>query len=379
MISYGRQWIDEDDCEAVLSVLKGDWLTQGPAVEQFEKAIADYCGTKFAVAFNSGTSALHGAYYAAGLSNGDEFITSPNTFLATANAGLYLGAIPVFCDIETDTGNIDVDKVEALITEKTRLLVPVHFGGHPADMVKLKEIAQRHSLMVIEDACHALGSKYYGHRTGGCYYSDMAVFSFHPVKHITTGEGGAVLTNDDNLYEKMLMFRTHGVTKKDFTKEPDGPWSYEMHLLGYNYRLTDIQAALGIAQMKKLDLFIEKRRKIAGIYNDVFKDCHFFQIPPEREHTFSSYHLFPIRLFEGFISSKKEIFRKMREKGLGIQVHYKPVYTQPYYEALGYKHDLCPNSETFYRSEISIPIYPRMGDSDVEYIVNNIQDVFKEL
>lgn len=377
IIPYGRQFIDEEDINEVIKVLKSDFLTQGPKIQEFENQLIAYCGAKYAVVFNSGTSALHGAYFALGLNQGDNFITSPITFAATANAGLYLGAKPVFVDIEADTGNIDVFKIKENISSKTKMLVPVHYAGSPVDMEKLYHIAQRCGIFIVEDACHALGAKYNGELIGGCKYSDMTVFSFHPVKHITTGEGGAVLTNNRELYEKLLIFRTHGITKSRFMNESHGDWYYEMQILGFNYRLTDIQAALGISQLKKLNMFVEQRRKIVESYNAAFKDTLFFDIPVEKDYAYNSYHLYPIRLKEGYKRKKKDIFNMLKNKNLGVQVHYIPVYWHPYYSSLGYRKGLCPVAEEFYEQEITIPVYPAMTDDNVQYVIDTLNAVFE--
>lgn len=435
-IPYSRQCIDDEDINEVIKVLKSDLITQGPKIPEFEKNLAEYCGAKYAVVFNSGTSALHGAYFALGLKKGDEFITSPITFVATANAGLYLGAKPVFVDVEKDTGNIDVSKVEKKITKKTKLIVPIHYAGHPADLSRINKMAKKYNLHIVEDACHALGARYRrlphpplsiggggqgrgcqkaGDRrhnkaennedwikVGSCKYSDMTVLSFHPVKHITTGEGGAVLTNNKEFYKKLLMFRTHGITKdrakfkvtaKDYSKNHLNldinlnnfnnlnshfdDWYYEMHYLGYNYRMTDIQAALGISQLKKLDSFVERRREITDVYNKAFGDNPYFDIPFEKAYAYSSYHLYPIRLKDKYRDKKREIFSKLREKRLGVQVHYIPVYWQPYYQRIGYQKGLCPLAEDFYQREISIPIYPVMTDENVNYVIDTIKAFYE--
>ena len=381
-IPYGRQYIDKKDIAAVIKVLKSDFITQGPKIPEFEKKLSEYCGARCAVVFNSGTSALHGAYFALGIKRGDEFITSPITFVATANAGLYLGAKPVFVDVEYDTGNIDITKIEKKVTKKTKLLVPVHYAGHPVDLKKISAIARKHNLFVVEDACHALGAKYKGERIGNCKYSDMTVLSFHPVKHITTGEGGAVLTNNEEYYQKLLMIRNHGITKdRSRFMIPDsriiGDWYYEMQLLGYNYRMTDIQAALGISQLKKLDSFVERRREIVDIYHKAFRDNPYFDIPFEKDYAYSSYHLYPIRLKDRYKTKKRDIFTKLREKKISVQVHYIPVYFQPYYQDIGYEKEICPIAENFYYKEISIPVSPSLCDKDIRYIIKKVLRLFK--
>ena len=380
-IPYGRQWIDEEDIREVVRVLKGDFITQGKEVERFERALAEYCGAKYCVVFNSGTSALVGAYFALGLTGGDNFITSPITFVATANAGLVWGAKVRFGDVEPDTGNLSPRSVEALIDEKTTLLVPVHYAGHPVDLEAFRKIADRHDLFIVEDACHALGARYRDTKIGGCQYSDAAVFSFHPVKHITTGEGGAVLTNDRVLYKQLLKVRNHGITKEgnEFLFPPEGQWYYEQHHLGFNFRLTDFQSALGRSQLKKLDFFVSRRREIAELYNDLFKDNPYFDLPPERDYAFHSYHLYPIRLKDPYKPLKREIFKKLREVGLGVQVHYIPVYRQPFYRSLGFENFSLPNAEDFYQREISLPIFPAMDDKLVEEVAKRVFKVFESI
>lgn len=378
-LPYGKQQIDKDDIESVISILESDFITQGPKIGEFEEKLARYCGSRYAVAFNSGTSALHGAYFAYGLGSGDELITSPNTFVATSNAALYLDAQPVFVDVEKETGNLDVNKLEEKITEKTKIITPVHYSGNPVNLKELSEISEVNDIGLIEDAAHSLGAKYNGGKIGNSKYSDMTIFSFHPVKHITTGEGGAVLTNNEEYYEKLLMFRSHGITKEQFINKPEGDWYYEMQFLGYNYRITDIQAALGLSQLKKLDKFVERRRNIANQYNMAFENNPFFNTVPEKECCESSYHLFPILVKDEFKAKKREIFSKLREEGLGVQVHYIPVYLQPYYKELGYEMGSCPISEDFYHREISIPIYPTMKKEDKDYVINKIFKVFDDL
>lgn len=376
-IPYSRQWIDKEDIEAVVSVLGSDFLTQGPKVGEFEDALSSYTGSKYTVAFSSGTAALHAAYFAAGIGPGDEIITSPVTFAATANAALYLGAKPVFVEIEPDTANINPAFIEGAVTKSTKAIVPVHYAGHPADMDGVQEIARRNNIIVIEDACHALGAQYKGKKVGAI--SDMSVFSFHPVKPITTGEGGAVCTDDEKRYKKLLMFRAHGVTKDDLAGESHGGWYYEMQLLGYNYRLTDIQAALGLSQLKKLDGFTQKRRAVVEKYAELFKGNPYFDIPVERDYARSCWHLYPIRLKDEYIKSKQSLFERLRSEGLGVQVHYIPVYMHPYYKGLGYAEGLCPAAEDFYRRELSIPIHQGISEEDLEYVRDVLFKAFEEL
>jgi len=380
-IPYGRQWIDDGDIEEVVKVLRGEFITQGKTVEKFERALAEYCGAKYCVVFNSGTSALIGAYFAIGLTERDNFITSPITFVATANAGRVWGAEVRFGDVENDTGNLNPEGLEDLIDEKTKLIVPVHYAGHPVDLEGFRKLADKHNLFLIEDACHALGARYKDSKIGSAYYSDAVIFSFHPVKHITTGEGGAVLTNDTTIYKRLKLVRNHGITKdvKDFLNPPDGGWYYEQHFLGFNFRLTDFQSALGLSQLKKLDFFVKRRREIASAYNELFKDNPYFDLPPERNYAFHSYHLYPIRLKDPYKHLKREIFSKLREAGLGVQVHYIPVYRQPYYRNLGYRNFTLPNAEDFYRREISLPIFPAMDDRTVREVAERVFRVFESL
>ena len=372
-LPYGKQTIDNDDIEEVVKTLKSSLITQGPKIEEFESAIAKYCGAKYAVAFNSGTSALHGAYFALDLKKGDEVITSPNTFVASSNAGLYLGANVKFCDVEKETGNIDVSKIET--SENTKLITPVHYSGNPVD---LKEISEIDNVKIIEDGAHALGASYNGKKIGCLTYSEMVMFSFHPVKHITTGEGGIILTNDEKYYERLQLFRSHGITKNNLVNESHGDWYYEMQELGFNYRITDIQCALGVSQLKKLDFFVKSRRNIAKTYDEIFEDNPYFDVTIEKENRKSAYHLYPILLKDEFVKHKKEIFSKLRANGLGVQVHYIPVYKQPYYQNLGFKMDLCPVCEEFYSKEISIPMYPTLTDEDIGFVKEILYKVFGE-
>lgn len=375
-LPYGKQTIDNDDVEEVIKTLKSPFITQGPKIEDFEKKIAKYCGAKYAVAYNSGTSALHGAYFALGLKKGDEMITSPNTFVATSNAGLYLGANVKFGDVEIETGNLDASKIE--ITEKTKLITPVHYSGQPTDLKEFSEIAEDNDIKIIEDGAHALGATYNNEKIGSLKYSEMAMFSFHPVKHITTGEGGIIVTNNEEYFERLQLFRSHGITKNNLINESHGDWYYEMQYLGFNYRITDIQCALGCSQLQKLDSFIKSRRRIAKTYDDLFENNPYFDVTLEKENRESAYHLYPILLKNDLINHKKEIFVKLRENGLGVQVHYIPVYKQPYYQSLGFNNVACPVCEDFYKRELSIPMYPTLTDEDITFVKDVLFNVLSE-
>jgi UDP-4-amino-4,6-dideoxy-N-acetyl-beta-L-altrosamine transaminase len=376
-IPYSHQSIDENDIRAVVKVLRSGWLTQGPAIRDFENALCRYTGARYAVCVANGTAALHLACLAAGIRQGDEVITSAITFAASANCALYCGAIPVFADILPQTINIDPLEIVKKINRRTKAVIPVHFAGHPCQMDKISKIAKRNKLIVIEDAAHALGAEYKGEKIGSCRYSDMAIFSFHPVKSIATGEGGAVLTNNKAYYDRLLMLRTHGITKENLVYAAQGGWYYEMQELGFNYRITDIQAALGVSQMKKIDKFISNRREIAAIYDRAFSNNPAFDIPFEKKGVRSAYHLYPIRLKGEFKNMRKEVFENLRAKGLGVQVHYIPVYLQPYYrKSLYYKPGLCPNAEDYSSCCISIPLYPAMTDSQIKQVIKTLKEVF---
>ncbi len=368
MIPYGRQSIDDSDIQAVVDTLRSDWLTQGPKVQQFEEALAAYCGVKYAVALSNGTAALHAAYFAAGLKTGDEFITTPLTFAATATAGLWQGATPVFADIDPATGNLDPRAAEAKITSKTRALVPVDFAGRPADLDAFRKTAQDHGLLLIEDACHSLGADDHGRRIGSI--ADMTAFSFHPVKPITTGEGGAVLTNDAALRDKMIEFRMHGIRRGE-------DWMYSVESQGQNYRLTDLQCALGLSQLKRLDAFIAKRRDVARRYNAAFKTWGELEPQPGRIED-SAWHLYVIRLRGKLATKRQEVFQALRKNGIGVQVHYIPVYWHPLYEKLGYRHGLCPKAEAFYESAISLPIFPDLTPAQQDEVIQTLRRVLDE-
>lgn len=371
MIPYGHQTIDKKDIEAVSTALTSEWLTQGPTVSDFENRIAKYCGSVYATVVNSGTAALHCAYYAAGIGKDDEVIMPAQTFVATANAALYLGAKPVFCDIDLTTYNIDTKKIEALINEKTKAIVPVHIGGNSCDMDKILAIAKKHRLLVIEDACHALGSSYKNKKIGGI--SDMTVFSFHPVKSITTGEGGVVCTNNKDYYKAMCSFRTHGIVNEERLKDKtEGPWYFEMQSLGYNYRINDMQCALGISQLEKLDEFIERRKIIAKYYNNSLKNVDGLILPDIDGQSSSSLHLYIVRVDKNI---RKDLFVKLKASGIGVQVHYIPVYHHPFYRENGFKNFFLPNTEIYYQTCLSLPIFPGLQKKEMEYVVTKLKEL----
>jgi len=375
-IPYGKQWINQEDIDSVVSVLKSDWLTTGPMVDKFEKAFADYVGSKYAVAVSSGTAALHTAAFAAGISKGDEVITTPMTFAASANCVLYQGGKPVFADIDKKTYNINPNEIEKKITKKTKAIIPVDYTGQPCELDVINEIAEKQNLTVIEDASHAVGAKYKGKKIGSI--SDLSIFSFHPVKHMTTGEGGMITTDSKELYGKMLLFRNHGITKNedDFNSKSDGNWFYEQQLLGFNYRITDLQCALGLSQLKKIDEFIKRRREIVKKYNDSFEKVEEITIPVHPEYIDPSWHLYVIQLnLEKLLIDRKKVFDQLRKNKVGVQVHYIPVYFHPYYQKLGYKKGLCPNAEWLYTRSISLPLFPKMNDNDVDFVIETVKNV----
>lgn len=375
-ISYGKQSIDDSDIKAVVEILKSDFITQGPMVAKFEDAVASYCKAKYAVAFSSGTAALHGAVYASDLKPGQEGITTPITFAASANCILYQGGKTKFADIKPDTYNINPEEIKNKITSKTKILIPVDYTGQPCDIDEINEIAKDHNLTVIEDASHAIGSEYKGKKVGSL--TDMAVFSFHPVKHITTGEGGMVLTNNEELYDKLKMFRTHGITKDPAKlQKNEGGWYYEMQQLGYNYRITDIQCALGLSQFKKIDGFIKRRREIVNRYNKEFASIDKIITPFEKTDVKSAFHLYMIQLkLDKFKVGRKEIFDALRKENIGVHVHYIPVHLQPFYQKnFGFKTGDFPIAEKYYENCLTIPLFPTMNDSDVDDVINAVEKV----
>lgn len=383
MIYYGHQHITEKDIQAVEKVLHSDWLTQGPAIEAFEKKMASYCGAKYAVAVTNATSALHIACKAAGLKKGDILWTSPITFVASANCGRYCGADVDFVDIDDNTYNMNVNELEKKLKAAKnvpKVVIPVHLAGQSCDMERIKALSNKYGFSIIEDASHATGAEYKEEKVGSCRFSDMTVFSFHPVKIITTGEGGMVLTNNKNLYEKLKLFRSHGITRNPdlMTKEPDGPWYYQQIDLGFNYRMTDLQAALGCSQMDALDKFVARRRYLAKRYNEKLADlpvrtqCCITDAKP-------SWHIYIIRVdFSQVKLTKKEIFSKMKEKGVVLNLHYIPVHLQPYYRQLGFKAGDFPISEQYYHEAITLPLYYDLTDEEQDEVIEALHAVLIE-
>ena len=377
MIPYGSQWLDEDDIDAVVEVLRGSWLTTGPTVARFEEELAKACSASHAVAVNSGTAALHVAYHAAGLGKGDELLTSPLTFAATANAALYVGAEVRFVDVLSDTGNIDPERVKDALSDKTRVIAPVDFAGHPAAYDALVPIAKAAGAALVADAAHSLGATYHGRPVGTL--ADLSALSTHPIKPITTGEGGAVVCERGELAERARSFRSHGFVRdpEKMTRQDEGPWYAEQHSLGFNYRLTDIQCGLGLSQLKKLADFIQRRQAIAARYFEGLADLEGITLPTVREGVKSGWHLFTIRVPEA--EYRRPLFDRLRELGLGVQVHYLPVYLHPYYAALGYKPGLCPNAEDIYARSITIPLFPKMSDEMVERVIALVHEGVRDI
>lgn len=381
-IPYGRQHISEDDILAVTEVLKSAWLTQGPMIEEFERAVADYCGAKFAVAVTSATAALHIACLAAELGPEDSLWTSPNTFVASANCGLYVGAHVDFVDIDPKTYNLSVDRLEEKLKKSSKpgklpkAVIPVHFSGQSCQMERIAELAKEYGFRVIEDASHALGGSYKGYKVGSSTYSDMTVFSFHPVKIITTGEGGMITTNDEDLYQKLVRLRTHGITREQglMTKETEGPWYYEQIELGFNYRMTDIQAALGLSQLARLDKFVERRNMLARRYDEGLRDLPLI-LPWQYPDVYSAFHLYVVQLKPDEISkSRREVFEELRSAGINVNVHYIPVHTQPYYQRLGFRRGDFPEAEKYYAAALTLPLYYGLTEEDQDYILRKIKE-----
>ena len=383
MIYYGHQHITEKDIQAVERVLHSDWLTQGPAIEAFEKKVANYCGAKYAVAVTNATSALHIACKAAGLGEGDVLWTSPITFTASANCGRYCGADVDFVDIDDKTYNMSVAEIRhklEIAVKKPKIVIPVHLAGQSCDMESIKALADEYGFKIIEDASHATGADYKNTKVGSCCYSDMTVFSFHPVKIVTTGEGGVVLTNNKELYEKLKLYRSHGITRDSdlMTQEADGPWYYQQIELGFNYRMTDMQAALGCSQMDSLDEFVARRRYLVKRYNEKLKGLP-LRTPYQDEATNPSWHIYIIRVdFTKVKLSKKEIFARMRDRGIVLNLHYIPVHTQPYYQKLGFQKGDFPISEKYYEEAITLPLYYDLTDEQQDEVIEALKEVLAE-
>ncbi len=369
-IFYGHQYIDDADIQAVVDVLKSDYLTCGPKIAELEEKLCRVTGAKYAVACSNGTAALHMAALAAGVGEGDEVITTPITFAASANCALYCGARPVFADIDAETYNIDPKKVEEAVTPRTKAVVAVDYTGQSVALAPLLEICKEHHLVLIEDGAHVIGTKYGGRPNGSI--ADMTTFSFHPVKTVTGGEGGAVLTNDENLYKKLLLFRTHGITRDEaqMEHEPDGTWYYEQVALGFNYRMTDMQAALIISQLDKLEMFKRRRKEIVARYNQAFSKIPALIVQKEIPESDTTRHLYILRIVpERLRIGRKQFFEALAAENVCCNVHYIPTYYFPYYERLGYQRGLCPNAEKLYDEIISLPLYYAMSDADVESVI----------
>lgn len=373
-IPYGHQTIEEDDIQAVADILRGDFITTGPAAAEFEKKAAAYVRAKYAVTVSNGTAALHIACLAAGIQQGDEVIVPAITFAASANCVLYCGGTPVFADIDPVTYNIEPSDVERKITDRTRAIIPVHFTGQPCEMDEIQKIAEKHGILVIEDGAHALGARYRGKRIGSLN-SDMTIFSFHPVKPITTGEGGMVVTDNEKLYQRLMLYRSHGITREESLMEKnEGGWYYEQLELGYNYRMTDIQAALGSSQLKKLDRFLARRRELAKRYDEAFENVPGLVTPGQLPGTESGWHLYVLQ-FTG--ADRDKVFADLRESGFGVNIHYIPVYRHPYYQKHGYKDVFCPNAEELYARMISLPLYPGLTDEQQDIVIKKVLELNK--
>jgi len=379
MIPYGRQTISESDILSVQEILRSDWLTQGPAIENFEKSVTDYCGAKFAVAICNATSALHLACRAIELGTGDILWTSPNTFVASANCALYCGATVDFVDIDARTYNICPDALAKKLEQAKqdgklpKVVVVVHFAGQSCDMQAIKVLAQKYHFFIIEDASHAIGARYLDTMVGSCVYSDMTIFSFHPVKIITTGEGGMALTNHPHLHQKLTLLRSHGITRdpNQMTKQSDGDWYYQQIDLGYNYRMTDIQAALGGSQLQQIEKFITRRREIVKKYNDELQDLPLI-LPWQDTNGMSAWHLYVVQLKKG--NKRHDVFKALRAAGINVNVHYIPVHMQPFYQKLGFKMGDFPHAEKYYASAISLPIYFGLTDEEQGYVIEKLRE-----
>lgn len=387
MIPYGRQHLDEDDVKAVVETLTSNWLTQGPAIPKFETALADYCGANFGIAVNSATSALHIACLALGVSEGDRVWTSPNSFVASSNCALYCGAKVDFVDIDLHTGNMCVDALrnKLALAESTnalpKVVIPVHFAGQPCDMKEIRALSKQYGFFVIEDASHAVGAKYQEKFVGSCEFSDICVFSFHPVKIITTMEGGMALTNNSELAEKMRMLRSHGITNdpEKMTEDSHGPWYYQQIALGFNYRMTDVEAALGLSQLKKLPGFLEKRNTLAAHYDERFASKENISPLKQSNNRYSSYHLYVVRA--SGLTRKEHAFvvEQLRDKGVFAHLHYIPIHCQPYYKNLGFNIGDFPNAESYYEQAITLPLFPELTREQIDLIVDTLSRILDSL
>jgi len=386
MIPYGRQDINQEDINAVVEVLSSDWLTQGPSVPRFEQAVSEYCGSGFGVAANSATSALHIACMALDLGPGDWLWTSPNTFVASANCAIYCGANVDFVDIDPSTYNLSVECLEkklkhaAKINRLPKIVIPVHFAGQSCEMEAIHSLGQRYGFRIIEDASHAIGAKYLGELVGSGRYSDITVFSFHPVKIITTAEGGMAMTNDSYLANLMRRYRTHGITgMQEFMQQRpvDEIWNYQQIDIGFNYRMNDLQAALGVSQLERIGSFVERRQAIAQRYDSAFVDLPFIS-PWQHPDTKSSYHLYPIRIRESLCGrTQRQVYDALISSGIGVNLHYIPVYRHPFYANIGFGMGYCPQAEYYYKEVISLPIYSGMSDAQQEEVICKIEEIFK--
>lgn len=383
LIPYGRQDINEADIQAVIDVLHSDFLTQGPAVPAFEETLSKYCGAKHAVAVNSATSALHLACLALDVGKGDVVWTSSITFVASANCALYCGATIDFVDINPLTYNLDIEKLKYKLEEARqknclpKVVIPVHLCGQSCEMEEINKLGKEFGFRIIEDASHAVGGKYKNKPIGNCRYSDITIFSFHPVKIVTTGEGGMLLTNDKELLQKIILLRSHGITRDPnlMTHPPDGSWYYQQITLGFNYRMTDIQAALGISQMKRLDHFINQRQKLAKAYDNLLEHLPII-LPCQHPDSYSAYHLYVIRLkLDEIKPSHRKVFSDLRKQGIGVNLHYIPVHTQPYYQSLGLKFQNLSQTEQYYKDAISLPLFPTLKESSQKHIVETLENV----
>jgi len=376
-IPYGTQWVDDDDINEVVKVLRSDWITTGPKIKEFEDALCSYIGCRHCAVVNSGTSALDIAVQALELSKGSEVITTPFTFVATSNAIIYNGLKPVFADICSDTFNIDPEDIRRKITKDTKAIIYVDYAGQPCDIKAIREIADEFDLYLIEDACHAIGAEYEGKKVGN--FADLTIFSFHPVKHITTGEGGAVVTDDEGLYERLSLLRSHGIDRDVQDRYgPDASWAYDMKYLGRNYRITDFQAALGISQLKKLDMFIDKRNELASRYHELLGDVDAVIMPVVKDNIRHVWHLYTVLLDKSI--DRNEFFKYMRSANIGVSLHYIPVYRHSYYvENFGFEAEGFPVTEDVFRRIITLPLFPRMSEQQVKYVVTSISQAVEHL